>query len=172
MRILILLVSIFSLSAFASNVSIVPVDSQLEPESYVELAKLPLHTVVKPKPAPATVKKVPLEVSQRVQEKTQPHLDIKHHNRKPCVYHPSVVKHHTKRYVHHKRHKHAKYHKKNVLYLPSRRHRHLAWAEIYPGSLRWNVKSIAHKYGWNRVVWAPPEDYRWVDKTRLSAHGH
>lgn len=164
--------------AFAASV-----DSQFEPKSSV---KPPLHEVTPPPPVKKTVapkpvvikpakpmhkksaivvKPVPLEV-KRVQAKLYktPHKTTTH---------PVVVKHHPHLVV-----RHCQYHakpkrksKKNKIVSAYRRHRHLATAVVYPGSLRWNVERIAHRFGWGRVVWNLSDDYRWVGKTRISAHG-
>lgn len=40
-------------------------------------------------------------------------------------------------------------------------------AVLYAGSLRNNIERIAHQYGWDRVVWTLPEDYRWVGETTI-----
>lgn len=40
---------------------------------------------------------------------------------------------------------------------------------MYPGSLKANIKRIAHQYGWNNVVWGNGcgYDYRWVGRTKV-----
>ncbi|MCB1827149.1 MAG: hypothetical protein KDH94_01905 [Coxiellaceae bacterium] len=157
-----MLFSLFSTSAFAITV---PVDSQFEPKSYV---KSSVHNVAKPRahkakvvavkptiiePAPVVIpKKPPLEVQRLRAKKTLPY-----HQCQPCIYH-------AKPHWIHKKHSQPK----KLVVTHHRPHR-LVGVAVYPGSLRWNVEQIAHRYGWNRVVWALPEDYRWVGKARVNA---
>lgn len=42
-------------------------------------------------------------------------------------------------------------------------------ATIIPGSLRWNILRLAHRFGWPTVVWLPKQNYRWVGKTKIRA---
>jgi hypothetical protein len=38
---------------------------------------------------------------------------------------------------------------------------------LFPGSLKTNVENIARQYGWKRVVWNSPNDYRWITYTKI-----
>ena len=38
---------------------------------------------------------------------------------------------------------------------------------LFPGSLKTNVENIAQQYGWKRVIWDSPNDYRWVAYTKI-----
>jgi hypothetical protein len=42
-------------------------------------------------------------------------------------------------------------------------------ATLYPGSIKSNLVRVAHRFGWNTVVWTPSEDYLWVGHTRICA---
>ena|SRR3990167_3455758 len=41
-------------------------------------------------------------------------------------------------------------------------------AIIYDGSLKSNTERIAKQFGWNRVVWDVPVDYRWVGMAKVT----
>ncbi len=47
----------------------------------------------------------------------------------------------------------------------------LSRSVVYPGSLKANIKRIARHFGWQRVVWNVPNDYRWVGVTRIRGKG-
>lgn len=47
------------------------------------------------------------------------------------------------------------------------RQKPLRGAELYPGSLRENIERIAAHYGWHRVIWDAPQDFRWVGHARI-----
>jgi len=68
-------------------------------------------------------------------------------------------------------HRPAKHPKHKLLFAPLKRHHRFSRCIVYPGSLRSNIRRIAGEYGWHRVVWTLPKDYRWVGKTRISAKG-
>lgn len=131
-------------------------DVRVEPKRTVDVPKPDVKVQVKPK---ISTKPVPLEV-KRVQAKMNHHMLIKHHPH-PCAYH-HARRPHAHRFVAPKR---------NKLFANLKRHHHLSHCEVYPGSLRMNIERIAGKYGWHRVVWSLSEDYRWVGKTRIAAHG-
>lgn len=38
---------------------------------------------------------------------------------------------------------------------------------LTPGSLKVNIVRIAKKFGWQRVVWKPSNDYKWVGTTQV-----
>ncbi|KPJ67979.1 MAG: hypothetical protein AMJ43_00750 [Coxiella sp. DG_40] len=38
---------------------------------------------------------------------------------------------------------------------------------LTPGSLRINIKCVARKFNWNKVIWNSPNDYRWVTYTKI-----
>ena len=105
-------------------------------------------------------KPLPLEV-KRLRAKMQGHAVVKHH---PPLHHHAYLCH-----KHH--HKHLPVPKHNVLFTSLKYHHHLSHCIVYPGSLKSNVQRIAAAYGWHRMVWTLPEDYRWVGKTRITAQG-
>ncbi len=48
------------------------------------------------------------------------------------------------------------------------------WKQAYyrtayftPGSLRLNIKRVARRFGWNKVVWTAHDDYQWVTSTAV-----
>lgn len=46
----------------------------------------------------------------------------------------------------------------------------LLTATVLPGSIKENIKRIAHEQGWPQVVWKVPYDYRWVGQTQIQAN--
>ncbi|EKD75274.1 MAG: hypothetical protein ACD_44C00184G0006 [uncultured bacterium] len=41
-------------------------------------------------------------------------------------------------------------------------------AIIYDGSLKSNTERIAKQFGWNRIVWDVPVDYRWIGTAKVT----
>jgi hypothetical protein len=172
-----LFMGVFPVLVFADSVDSVSRDRQFQPKVYIAP---PLHSTTSLKPAvvsahkrpPAVKPKLklkpkprhiarhgskrrPLEV-QRLQMKKKPHLILV-----PNLRHSGTT---------HRRH-HLPKLAPNILYKNLQHHQHLSNAVVHPGSLRLNIQRIADKYGWHRVVWMLPQDYRWLGETRIMAHG-
>ncbi len=156
-------------SVFAGDAMSSSSDSQFEPNLITTPPPLysatpRLHEAQK-KVAPTAKKPLPLEV-KRTRAKVQGHIVVKHH---PQLPHPKTRHKHV--YPCKKPHVHTHaITKKNVLFTSLKRHHHLSQCVVYPGSLKSNIQRIASQYGWSRVVWTLPQDYRWVGKTRISGH--
>lgn len=144
------------------------VNNQFEPKTYVAPPLSSKRT--KKTPAKAAPKVVPLAV-KRMQKK----LIVKHHPR-----HPALSRPHPHPRAHPRLNPHPPLHRKphplptpqpSVFFTSLKRHHPLRHCVVHPGSLRANIERIAGQYGWHRVVWTLPQDYRWVGETRITAQG-
>lgn len=164
-----IIVASTTLFAFADDAFLDSTAQQFEPKSYTTAplySTTPRGNKTRRKATSYTPKTVPLEV-KRTQAKMQRHdvmplrIIMQHHDVIP----PPPLH----RLLHRRPAKHKA--KPNPLFASLQRHHSLSHCIVYPGSLQSNIRRIAGKYGWHRVVWALPEDYRWVGKTRISAQG-